>query len=210
MYVFWDEVWKEKEIDSYVRYIDLQQCYTFINIFKEHKVNSVCDIGCGFGKYSAICASNDFIVSGIDISQNAVRLSSEMLKKHNLAYGEFKVCSVTDIAFKAESFEGVIAHAVIDHLKWADAVQALNEIFRILKKGGLAYISFDGIDEGDITANHDVLEDGTFQYDGEDRAGMLFRFYTDKDIETFLVGKEILYQNTKPNGEREVILRKTI
>lgn len=204
---FWENVWKNEEVKNYKKYINLNADYKFIDIFKKNNILNICDAGCGFGKYSSICSKNNFKVSGFDISEESVDLTKKMLKEFNLQYNEFCVCSISDIRYQDECFDGVIAHSVIDHLIYEEAIKALNELFRITKKNGLIYLSFDGLEDADIDISHEVLEDGSFKYISGDRRGMIFKYYTNDEIYKLIEGREILYFNTKENGEREIILR---
>lgn len=131
-----------------------------------------------------------------------------MLNNLNLKFMDFCVCCITDINYHDECFDGIIAHAVIDHLRTTEAIKALNELFRITKKNGLIYISFDGLENDDIEISHEILDDGSFKYIDDIRKGMIFKYYSNEEIKNFIIDKEILYFNTKKNGEREIILRK--
>ncbi|MGH4138761.1 class I SAM-dependent methyltransferase [Clostridium sp.] len=208
MNTYWRSVWTGREVKDYKKYINLNYEYKFINIFKQNNISHICDAACGFGKYSAILSKNNFKVSGFDISEEAVSLTKAMLNDFGLKFMEFCVCSITNIRYQDEHFDGVVAHAVIDHLKTTEAIKALNELFRITKKNGLIYLSFDGIEDDDSELSHEVLEDGSFKYIDDLRKGMIFKYYINEEIKKLIIGKQILYFNTKQNGEREIILRK--
>lgn len=205
---YWESVWAGEEVKDYKKYINFNYNCKLIDIFKQNNISYVCDAACGFGKYSAILSKNGFKVSGFDVSEGSVNLTKDMLIELNLNFINFCVCSITDISYQDECFDGVIAHSVIDHLITMDAVKALDELFRITKKNGLIYISFDGLEEDDVKLNHEVLEDGSFKYLDGHRKGMIFKNYTNEEIKELTADKEILYFNTKQNGERELILRK--
>lgn len=206
---YWESVWAGREVKDFKKYINLNYDYKFIDFFKQKNIMNICDAACGFGKYSAILCKNNFRVSGFDISEEAVNLTKNMLNEFNLKFDDFRICSITDINYQDEYFDGVVAHSVIDHLMAKDAIKALDELFRITKKNGLIYLSFDGLENDDIESSHEVLEDGSFKYIDDLRKGMIFKYYTDEEIEKLIIGKEVLYFNTKQNGEREVILRKS-
>ena len=205
---YWENVWTGVEAKDYKKYIDLNYDYKIIDIFKKNNISRVCDAACGFGKYSAIFSKNNFEISGFDISEKSVSLTKDMLNEFHLKFMEFCVCSITNISYQDEAFDGVIAHAVIDHLIATDAIVALNELFRITRKNGLVYLSFDGLEVDDIEKSHEVLEDGSYKYIDDSREGMIFKYYTNAEIDKLIINKEILYFNTKQNGEREVVLRK--
>lgn len=205
---YWDDMWQGWKIEDYKKYINLNYNYKFVDIFIKNNVQTVCDAACGFGKFSSICSKNNFTISGFDISSEAVNLTKAMLKEFNLKFNEFKVCSLTEIDYDYESFDGAIAHAVMDHLKKADAVKALDELLRIVKKNGLIYFSFDGIEDDDLNLSHMVLEDGSFEYTDESRKGMIFRHFTNDDIIELLNGLDILLFEEMKNGTRNVIVKK--
>lgn len=208
MISFWESLWKGRQVKDYKKYINLNSKYKFIDIFKENNIKNICDAACGFGKYSAICSKNNFKVSGFDISNESVNLTKAMLEELNLQFSEFCVCSITEIKYQDEYFDGVVVHAVIDHLIVKEAIKALNELFRITKKNGIIYISFDGLEDDDNEIKHVVLEDGSFKYIDNVRKGMIFKYYTNDEIFKLIHAGKIIYFNTKQNGEREVILRK--
>lgn len=205
---YWDSVWAGEKVEDYKKYINPDYPYKFIEIFKQNNILNICDAACGFGKFSAVCSKNNFKVSGFDVSENAVNLTKAMLEELKLKYIEFKVCSMMDIQFETGSFDGVVAHAVIDHFKTEDAQKALSELLRITKENGLICLSFDGIEEDDLNLFHEVLEDGSFKYTDESRNGLIFKYYTDEDIYRLIAGKEILFFNKYKSGTREVIIRK--
>lgn len=205
---FWNRIWDNSKTESFKKYINLNLEYEFINYFKKEGLINVCDAACGFGKYSSILSNNGFYVSGFDVSKEAVKLTKDMLKSLSLTFQDYKVCGITNIAFKTSSFDGAAAHAVIDHLTMEDAYKAMDELFRITKKDGLIYISFDGLENDDISLPHIVLADGSYKYTEGSREGMIFKYYSDQDIEKLLYNRKIIWINHKKSGEREIILRR--
>lgn len=205
---FWESVWAGEKVEDYKRYISLNHDCKFIDIFRQNNILNVCDAACGFGRYSAILSSNGFRVSGFDISESSVNLTKDMLNEFNLKFADFCVCSITDIVYEDESFDGLVAHSVIDHLTSAEAIKALNELFRIVKENGLIFLSFDSLEDDDISMDHEVLEDGSFKYTNGSRKDMIFKYYTDEEINKLILGRKVLYFNTSKNGEREIILKK--
>ncbi len=205
---YWDNEWKNAEISEYEKYINPNGNPKFFDIFKKHNISYVCDAACGFGAYSVMLNNSGYKTAGFDISEHSVNLTKDILKHFGCNNDNYKVCSITNIDFDDESFDAVAAHAVIDHLSAEDAKRALDEIFRITRKEGLIYISFDGIEEDDINMAHEVLEDGSFLYSDESRKGLLFKHYSEDDIRKLISGKEQVYFNITKKGDREFILKK--
>lgn len=205
---FWESIWSGSKAGEYQKYINIKTDYQFIDIFKMNKILSVCDAGCGFGKYSVICAYNGFEVSGFDISETAVAITKEMLNKYNLKFKDYRVCSITNINFDDRTFDGVVAHSVIDHLTYIDAEKAVNELLRVTKKNGLIYVSFDALEEDDISLPHIVLEDGSLKYTSGKRKDMIFRYYKNDEIKGLFKGFDFIYFNVNEYGERDIIIKK--
>lgn len=204
---YWDHVWQGKTFLDYKQYVNPTINYGFVQVFKDHQVKDICDIGCGFGKYSVVSAYKGFNVSGTDISSHAISITKEMMQAFELGYHDYKVGDITAVPFGDKQFDAVIAHAVIDHVVYEDAKQALKEFSRITKEDGILYLSFDGLEEDDLTEDHHVLEDGSKVYINGSRKGMVFRYYTDEAVKDLISDYPILSMTTNARGERNVYLK---
>ena len=204
---YWSEMWSVSQSKDYIQYINPNREYEFIKLFKMHNVVKVCDAACGFGKYSVILSSNDFCVSGFDIADNAVKITLDNMRYFALNYDEYRTCSITDISFQDEKFDAVIAHAVLDHLRVKDARIALSELDRIIKPKGFIYLSFDGLNDDDLIDEHEVLAEGEYYYTKAGKKGMLFKYYSDQEIQDLLSEYDIIYYKSYDNGEREIIVQ---
>lgn len=210
MDMYWNQVWKNPDIEEYERYIyrHSKSRPEFLDVFKKYNIKYVCDSACGFGAYSAMLSANGYRVVGFDIAKSAIELAKKLLNKFEINTSEYIVSSITNISFKDEQFDAVVAHAVIDHLAYTDAIRAIEELFRIVKNKGLVYISFDGIEDDDMELEHIVLDDGSFLYSDKSRNGLLFKYYSDQDINTLLNGRNIIYSKTNMHGDREIVIQK--
>ena len=207
---YWERCWKEDDSTELYRYLDMyyKMKSKEIDIFKEHNIVKVCDAACGFGAYSLAFASNGFDVYSFDISDTAVEITKDGLKKYGIDTTNVKVASILNTGYEDEFFDGVIAHAVLDHLIIEDAKKALEELLRITKTDGLVWISFDIAEEDDFAEEHITLDDGTMQYTGGSRAGMLFNPYDWDKIDELLKSYNIVYKADKAKREKVVILKK--
>ena len=206
---YWEKCWHEENTTELDRYLE---CYRVvkreeIDIFKEHQLTKVCDAACGFGGYTLALAVNGFEVYGFDISNTAVEITKNGLKKYGIESENVKVASILDAGYEDAFFDGVIAHAVIDHLKKLDAVKALNELVRITREEGLIWMTFDIEEEEDFEEEFITHEDGTMEYIKGNRDGMLFHPYDWSEIDELLKGHDIVYRD-KTKRERTVILKK--
>mgnify|MGYP003442043216 FL=1 len=121
-----------------------------------------------------------------------------------------KAASILDNGYEDGFFDGVIAHAVIDHLTAEDAEKALEELIRITKINGLVLITFDVAEENDFAEEHMTLEDGTMEYIKGSRKGMVFRPHDWDMINEYVSGYNVIYRAEKTNRERVVILQKGV
>ena len=207
---YWEKVWSDPDLQEYQIYIlkYMHSEWSFIKLFHRDGIKLVCDAACGFGAMSALLASNGFQIAGFDVAQSAVDLTKKLLHQYEFNTDEYIKSEITSIRYPSERFDGVVAHSVIDHLNYSDANIAIMELLRILRPGGLLYLSFDPLEEKDLMMEYDILEDGSFVYKGPDREGLLFRYYEESDIDQLLGNRTVVYRGVNHRGEREIILRK--
>ncbi len=130
----------------------------------------ILDLGCGPGRDVKVFVENGFQVTGIDLSEEMIKLArDEMLE------AEFIVGDLLELPFEDQSFDGVWSSATIHHLKKEDIPIALSEINRVLKKNGAAYISVKRGD-GEIEEHDSSLA-------GQSR---FFSFFTAKEMTDYL------------------------
>lgn len=99
---------------------------------KLKKGSLVLDIGCGNGHTTALLATHTINVIGIDLSESPVWQTFEN-------YGaRFVVADALNLPFKCEKFDAVISFGVMEHLKDDDGF--INQVYRILKKGGYNFV----------------------------------------------------------------------
>ncbi len=92
------------------------------------------DVGCGEGDFLKKDASNRV---GADIDENLVR---RCIEKGLVAH----CMSATDLGFPDQCFDAVHAAELIEHLDPPAAVRFLAESARVLKPGGIVYITTPG------------------------------------------------------------------
>lgn len=118
----------------------------------------ILDAGCGWGRDSKIL-SGKFKVIGIDLSRGLLKYARKYAPKAKFLYGD-----ILKTDFDGETFDGIWSNVVLIHLEREDIIPALKEFYRILKKGGVGYVS--------------VKEGKGKEYKSEDMSGGSPRFYT--------------------------------
>jgi len=97
------------------------------------KGDQVLDIACGRGKGSFVIASlyPESRVTAIDLLPENIRVASTLYATHNL---KFRVDNAMDLEFANGSFHKVLCVEAAFH--FPDRARFLNEVFRVLQKGG--------------------------------------------------------------------------
>jgi len=103
---------------------------SFLDLFPSNSL--ILDIGCGNGKYMNY--RNDIYMKGIDISQELVKICIN--KGFDVIKG-----NMTELPFNDNEFDGIISIASYHHLdNDQDRKKSLNEIYRVLKNGGICFL----------------------------------------------------------------------
>lgn len=103
--------------------------------FDEH--NKVLEIGCGIGTDGLQYAMNKADYTGIDLTENAIKISKEHFKIFKQK-GRFIKVNAENLPFKDNTFDLVYCFGVIHHTP--KPKQIFDEIFRVLKPNGRAII----------------------------------------------------------------------
>jgi SAM-dependent methyltransferase len=103
------------------------------------KNGRVLDIGCGPGFDSSYFVAKGFKVMGVDLSKEML-----LLAKKNCPGGEFKNLDFRKLDFPERSFDGIFASCSLIHIPKSDVLPTLKKFFKMLKPGGVIYISLQG------------------------------------------------------------------
>src|SRR5262245_23534608 len=95
----------------------------------------VLEYGCGPGSYAFFLARDGAEVTGIDISDVAIRQARERADKEGLKSARFERMNAEELTFPDGQFDLVCGRSIVHHL---DLAKALPEVTRVLKPNGLA------------------------------------------------------------------------
>ena len=135
----------------------------------------VVDLGCGAGRDASVFVKNGFNYTGIDASEEMIKIASERVPK-----GKFQKMDFSRTIFQDREFDGFWASASFLHIPKKDISGILQEAKRIIKNGGIGFISLkekNGMDEG-------IIE--------EDKYGGISRYFSFYIRDEF---KKLLEQN---------------
>jgi ubiquinone/menaquinone biosynthesis C-methylase UbiE len=102
----------------------------------------VLEIGCGTGYHSGVVLSQEASVTGIDISEECLRVCA---KKHPNFYSLIKA-NMEEIPLPDSSFDAIV---IFGSLSYGDPKKVKQEVFRLLKSGGHLIVK--------DTLNHNAL-----------------------------------------------------
>lgn len=105
------------------------------------KDDKILDIGCGYGRVAVPLAEAGFDVTGLDISNKLIKEARRRTRKKDVS-ARFDVGDMRDLPYKDETFNKIISfwNSFNELLTKRGQIKALNEMFRVLKKGGMAFI----------------------------------------------------------------------
>lgn len=111
------------------------------NFFKKQHIKNVLIPGIGYGRNAKLFIDNDIKVTGIEISQTAIRLA----EKH---YGsEMKIYhgSVTDMPFDTMLYDGIFCYGLAYLLDFEDRKKLIRNCYNQLQNGGYMIFSIISI-----------------------------------------------------------------
>jgi SAM-dependent methyltransferase len=201
---FWDRCFKYSNYDY--KSLTKGDWDRLISRLRKHNIKTILDLGCGYGHWSIILGRAGFDVYAVDISKSAINILKKWSNEEKLGI-KCRVISGTQIDKLKKKFDAVICNSVLDHMCFKDTEETIQKIYKTLKPSGIAYLSFDGREE-DNPDNFIILQDGTQKYIKGKNKGMLWRYYTDKEIKKLLSRFKILYFGIRKNGKRDVWIQK--
>lgn len=151
---------------------------------------AVFDLGCGAGRHVTYLGGRGFQMAGSDIAPTGVQRTYTACAERGLAF-DGRVCDMTTLPWPDETFDATLCTSTIHHALRANIQQAIAEVWRILKPGGLFLLDFPCTDTWDyqsqragVVAGHQLeVEPNTFvnpRLDSEDIDGYLPHHYCDE------------------------------
>jgi SAM-dependent methyltransferase len=103
-----------------------------IDIFKSNGIKSVLIPGMGYGRNAELFIKEGFEVTGIEISESAIKIAKEKGLDCNIHHG-----SVTSMPFSDDTYDGIFCYALIHLLNGHERKRFLRECFKQLNFNGL-------------------------------------------------------------------------
>lgn len=119
----------------------------FLNNFGPTKGRKALEMGCGEGRDSIYLAKIGFHVTGMDVSQSAIKHAKKRTKKEMVDI-DFLVANVANIPLKDDVFDLAVNVACLQMLvDQGIRDKHLHETFKVLTHGGIYFSCNVGVDE---------------------------------------------------------------
>jgi 2-polyprenyl-3-methyl-5-hydroxy-6-metoxy-1,4-benzoquinol methylase len=164
---------------------------------------SVLDLGCGAGHQSKYFADRGFKVTGVDLSEEMVKIS-----QHEVPNAKFHVLDLHDVDSLLEKWDCVCANAVLLHIPKTEIPSVLEKISHVLAPSGLLYVSVKESNTGLLDERIEIESDYGYEYK------RFFSYYTQNEMDSYLkdIGMEIVYSGITSSGKTnwiQVIAKKS-
>lgn len=161
----------------------------FLSEFGIQKDSLILDLGCGAGRHLKYLVENGYTCTGMDLSENGLTASQECCRQ----MGRNPILTradMTALPYSDQEFGVVISVHVIFHNPRQLVKATLSEIYRVLKSGGFALLTFNSTYSG--RCGHGIkIEDGTYVPDiGHDR-GIPHHFSDLVDLADLMTGFKV-------------------
>ena len=161
VYKFWEEdVYSEgRHLNRYPYDRIVSFIFRYFPRFVEKASVKILEMGSGAGNNLWFAAREGFSITGVELSETAINFSKKRFLNDGLN-GDFIQGNFTELPLSNGIFDLVFDRASITCCSYSDAVLAINEVHRVLKKAG--YFYFNPYSDLHASANSGTVnEDGT-------------------------------------------------
>jgi SAM-dependent methyltransferase len=131
----WDRRWQVEEQRALWEEPD-RRIRDLVPELRRREASVVLDLGCGVGRHALFLADQGFEVVGTDASEAGIARATEVAAGAGLAV-RFRVEDFLNLSFEDRSFDYVLAWNVIYHGDVAVVARCLDEVRRVLRRGGI-------------------------------------------------------------------------
>lgn len=172
----WDSLYKEKGI---VQKEPSKRVIEAVKFFKQNGLERILDLGCGTGRHTVHLLKQGFQAYGCDSSESALKIAREVLTDV-----EFEQCDMTSLPYEDEFFDGILCNFVIQHGKIADVKRAISEMYRVLKKGGIIFLTVPSTKHPEYFTGEEIEPGTKINIEAID-GNMPHHYFTEEEMREF-------------------------
>ncbi len=167
----------------------------------------VYDLGCGAGRHTAYLQLAGFSVFATDVSHNGLTACRQRLQEAGLP-ARLVRADMTGAPFADNTFDAGVATNVLNHNPREMLQQAIDDIWRVLKRGGEWYLTVLNCWDWRHGSGEQVEPDTFVLAEGPEQ-GILHHFFSEPDLRAWLAAFELvrlerqrgeLTLSTRPDG----------
>lgn len=169
-----------------------EDVYYYVERWKEKGFHDILDLGCGMGRNTCLFSKNGFNTFGIDLSEYGVEKTNARLKREELE-GSIRCGDINELPYADDSFDGLLAYHVISHTDSKGIITILNEMKRVVRKGGELYFTLCSKDSPSFAnEKYERIDDNTIiKNDGPEQD--IPHFYIDEtELPNLIQGLKVI------------------
>jgi len=152
----------------------------------KRRVGKILDAGCGNGRHVLFFAEQGYDVYGLDITREAVEMATAWLNRRGLK-AHLELGDIKNMSFEDKFFDVVICYGVLDHIRFSEAKEAIQEIRRVCTPGAYFYITLRSTRDSEFGRGQEI-EKNTFTLQEGYEKGFIQHFFDLEEINELLEG----------------------
>ena len=155
-----------------------------LKIFQDNNINTIIELGAGLGRDSIYFSQNNLSVISLDYSKSGINIINKKINQNKLKNISTKVFDIRQkMPFEDNSIDGCFSHMLYCMaLSNQNLLNLNNEIYRILKPGGLNIYTVRNEHDGDYKRG---IHRGEDMYENE---GFIVHFFNKPKIKQLTDG----------------------
>lgn len=174
----WERIYQEQ---GDLQYDILPKIEKAPRLFKKKGYRKVLDLGCGTGKHSIFLAQEGFDVYATDMSSTGVNIAREKAESLGLSNIHFLQHDMMGIPFANSFFDAVICIWTIYHGTLSRIQETINEIYRVLKPGGMVLTDFLAVNDDTYGTGREI-EKNTFLGEKKTEEDVPHHYSTEEEL----------------------------
>ncbi|MFX0156161.1 MAG: class I SAM-dependent methyltransferase [Candidatus Hodarchaeota archaeon] len=128
-----------------------------LSLFKKYDIIKILIPGAGYGRHTRFFSKNNYEVTGIEISEAAIKTAKDFDSKSKLILG-----SVLDMPFSSETYDAIFCYNLLHLLLSNERILFIEKCYNQLKENGFAYFSV--FSEQEVSYGQGAkIEENTFE-----------------------------------------------